>query len=126
MVPVANEASLRRAARDDSGCAAVCAAASVESLYLFVIRDEGDAMARMFDVSLEIGEDPATGSAAGPLGAYLAERGLLEVPGSFTIAQGEMVGRASFLHVEVGRNGDSWSVRVGGGVRLVGSGVFEV
>jgi trans-2,3-dihydro-3-hydroxyanthranilate isomerase len=126
MVPVANEAALRRASRNDGGCAAVCAAASVESLYLFVIRDEGDLMARMFDVSLEIGEDPATGSAAGPLGAYLADLDVLGIPGSFTIAQGEMVGRPSFLHVEVSRSDDNWSVRVGGGVRLVGSGTFEV
>jgi trans-2,3-dihydro-3-hydroxyanthranilate isomerase len=126
MVPVATEAALRRAARNDAGCVAVCAEASVESLYLFVIRGGGDVMARMFDVSVEIGEDPATGSAAGPLGAYLAEHGALDVPGSFTIAQGEMVGRPSFLHVEMDRGNDSWSVRVGGGVRLVGIGAFEV
>ena len=32
-------------------------------------------MARMFDASFGVGEDPATGSAAGPLGVYLASAG---------------------------------------------------
>ncbi|MGZ6546082.1 MAG: PhzF family phenazine biosynthesis protein, partial [Actinomycetota bacterium] len=34
MVPVRDEAALRRATRDDAGCAAVCAATDAESLYL--------------------------------------------------------------------------------------------
>jgi trans-2,3-dihydro-3-hydroxyanthranilate isomerase len=126
MVPVASEDALRRAVRNDPGCARVCAEANVESLYLFVIRAEGDVMARMFDMSFEIGEDPATGSAAGPLGVYLAEHGLARMPVELTIAQGEVVGRPSFLHVEVSRAGQAWSARVGGGVRIVGEGAFEV
>jgi trans-2,3-dihydro-3-hydroxyanthranilate isomerase len=126
MVPVVDEAALRRATRVDAACAAVCAEAGVESLYLFVVRGAGDVMARMFDVSVEIGEDPATGSAAGPLGAYLVEHGRAGMPGSFTIAQGEMVGRPSFLHVDVSLDDDTWSVLVGGGVRLVGEGAFQV
>jgi predicted PhzF superfamily epimerase YddE/YHI9 len=42
------------------------------------------------------------------------------------IAQGEMVGRPSFLHVDARPDGDSWVARVGGGVRIVGEGVFRV
>ena len=71
----------------------------------------------------KIGEDPATGSAAGPLGAYLAHHGLAGMPGTVVVAQGEMVGRPSFLHVDVQPRGDSFSVRVGGGVRIVGEGI---
>jgi trans-2,3-dihydro-3-hydroxyanthranilate isomerase len=126
MVPVASEDALRRAVRNDAACARVCAEANVESLYLFVLRAEGDLMARMFDMSFEIGEDPATGSAAGPLGAYLAEHGLARMPIELTIAQGEIVGRPSVLHVEVSRAEQAWSARVGGGVRIVGDGAFEV
>jgi trans-2,3-dihydro-3-hydroxyanthranilate isomerase len=126
MVPVGDEAALRRAKRDDAGCAAVCAANAAESLYLFTVRADGDVMARMFDRGAQIGEDPATGSAAGPLGAYLATHGLAGAPGSVVIAQGEMVGRASFLHVDVQPDGDAYSVRVGGGVRIFGEGVFRV
>jgi trans-2,3-dihydro-3-hydroxyanthranilate isomerase len=126
MVGVRDEATLRRARRDDAGCGDVCAAAQAESLYLFAVRGPGDVMARMFDRGANIGEDPATGSAAGPLGAYLATHALAALPGTVVVAQGEMVGRPSFLHVEVRPNGDSFSVRVGGGVRIVGDGTFRL
>jgi trans-2,3-dihydro-3-hydroxyanthranilate isomerase len=80
----------------------------------------------MFDRGATIGEDPATGSAAGPLAAYLAVHGLAGLPGTARIAQGEQVGRPSFLHVDVEPDGASWSIRVGGGVRPMGDGAFEL
>lgn len=126
MVPVATEAALRRAARNDAGCRAACEAAESESLYLFAIRGPGDVMARMFDRWPSIGEDPATGSAAGPLGAYLATQGLAGLPGRVTVSQGEMVGRPSFLHVEAQRPDQGWEILVGGGVRIVGEGSFRI
>jgi trans-2,3-dihydro-3-hydroxyanthranilate isomerase len=126
IVPVVGERALRRASRDDRGCADVTERADAESLYLFTVRDDGDVMARMFDRSIQIGEDPATGSAAGPLGVYLAEHGLAGMPGHVTISQGEMVGRPSTLHVGVERSDDTWIAHVGGGVRIVGEGSFRV
>jgi trans-2,3-dihydro-3-hydroxyanthranilate isomerase len=126
MVPVRDEATLRRAQRDDRACAAICEAAEAESLYLFTVRADGDVMARMFDRWLSIGEDPATGSGAGPLGAYMSVHGLGGMPGRMTIAQGELVGRPSFLSVEVAPDGESWAVDVSGGVRIVGDGAFEL
>jgi trans-2,3-dihydro-3-hydroxyanthranilate isomerase len=127
MVPIADDESLRRATRDDRGCERVCASAdNAESLYLFAVRDDGDIRARMFDRFPTIGEDPATGSAAGPLAAYLATHGLAGLPGTALIAQGEQIGRPSFLHVEVARDGDEWLLHVGGGVRPMGDGAFEL
>ncbi len=126
MAPVRDEAALRRASRDGRTCAEVRERTGGESVYLFAIRGDGDVMARMFDAGLGISEDPATGSAAGPLGAYLAANRLAGMPGSVVIAQGEMVNRPSFLHVDVAPDGDEWSVRVGGGVRVVGEGVFRI
>jgi trans-2,3-dihydro-3-hydroxyanthranilate isomerase len=126
MVPVVNEAALRRATRDEHGCAEVTERTAAESLYLFTVRGNGDVMARMFDRSVQIGEDPATGSAAGPLGVYLAEHGLAGMPGRVTVAQGERVGRPSFLVVDVERSDDAWIAHVGGGVRIVGEGSFRV
>jgi trans-2,3-dihydro-3-hydroxyanthranilate isomerase len=126
IVPVCDEAALRRAARDPRGCAEVCERAGTESLYLFAVRGVGDVMARMFDKGDAIGEDPATGSAAGPLGAYLAVHGLGGMPGRAVVAQGELVDRPSFLHVDVAPEGDGWAIRVGGGVRFVGDGRFVV
>jgi trans-2,3-dihydro-3-hydroxyanthranilate isomerase len=126
LVPVRDEATLRRAERYEPAVRRATEASGGECLYLFAIRGEGDVMARMFDASFGVGEDPATGSAAGPLGVYLAARGLAGMPGDAVVAQGELVGRPSFLHLDVRPDRDSWTVRVGGGVRIVGEGVFRV
>jgi trans-2,3-dihydro-3-hydroxyanthranilate isomerase len=126
LVPIRDEERLRSAERSEPGCRRATAASGAECLYLFTVRGDGDVMARMFDASFGVGEDPATGSAAGPLGVYLAARGLAGMPGDAIVAQGEMVGRPSFLHLDVRPDGDSWHVRVGGGVRIVGEGVFRV
>jgi trans-2,3-dihydro-3-hydroxyanthranilate isomerase len=126
LVPIKDEATLRRAERYEPGCRRAAEASGGECLYLFAIRGVGDVLARMFDASFGVGEDPATGSAAGPLGVYLASRGLAGMPGEAVVAQGEMVGRPSFLHLDVRRDDGSWMVRVGGGVRIVGEGVFRV
>ena len=126
MVPIRDDEALRRAVRDDRRCAQVCDQIGAESLYLFTIRAGGDVRARMFDKGATIGEDPATGSAGGPLGVYLAMHGLAGMPGKAVIAQGEQVRRPSFLHVEVAPDGDAWSIEVGGGVRPMGDGAFEL
>jgi trans-2,3-dihydro-3-hydroxyanthranilate isomerase len=126
MVPVSSEEALLRASRDDRGCADVTSRADAESLYLFAVRGVGSVIARMFDRSIRIGEDPATGSAAGPLGAYLAGLDLAGMPGHLTIAQGELVGRPSTLEVDVEPGKSGWVVRVAGDVRIVGEGSFRV
>lgn len=126
MVPVRDEGALRRAQREGRLCLEVHRRTGAASLYLFAVRGDGDVMARMFDPLLGIGEDPATGSAAGPLGAYLAAHGLAGLPGRAVVVQGEMVHRPSFLHLDVVPDAGSWRVRVGGGVRIVGDGAFDV
>jgi trans-2,3-dihydro-3-hydroxyanthranilate isomerase len=126
MVPVRDDAALRRAVRDDRRCAEACASADAESLYLFVVRGAGDVRARMFDKGATIGEDPATGSAAGPLGAYLAMHGLIDTPAAIVVAQGEQVSRPSFLRVSVDRGAHGWVIDVVGGVQPMGDGAFEI
>ena len=126
LVPVRDDDVLRAAVRDEAACAEVVRRSSGESLYLFAVRGEGDVRARMFDADLSIGEDPATGSAAGPLGAYLAIHGLAGMPGRALVAQGEQVGRPSILHLDVQPEGEGWAVRVGGGVQVVGDGSFRL
>jgi trans-2,3-dihydro-3-hydroxyanthranilate isomerase len=126
LVPVRDEATLRRAERIESTCRRAVEASGGECLYYFAVRGDGDVLARMFDASFGVGEDPATGSAAGPLGVYLASHGLAGMPGRAVVSQGEMVGRPSFLHLDVRPYDSSWIVRVGGGVRIVGEGVFRL
>jgi trans-2,3-dihydro-3-hydroxyanthranilate isomerase len=125
IVPVRELEMLRRATRNEHLVGEAVAASGGQDLYLFANTAEG-VTARMFDSEFGIGEDPATGSAAGPLGAYLAEYGDLGETRSVTIHQGEHVERPSELHVEVDREGDAWRVRVGGGVHIVGRGAFEL
>jgi trans-2,3-dihydro-3-hydroxyanthranilate isomerase len=75
------------------------------------------AHARMFAPGAGVPEDPATGSAAGPLGAYLAVHGVLpKTQTAFVLEQGIEMGRPSRLWVEVIRDaaGMPTTVRVGG------------
>lgn len=46
-------------------------------------------------------EDPATGGGAAALGGYLRDAGLLKVPATITIRQGETMGRPSLLTVDI-------------------------
>lgn len=125
IVPVRDLETLRRATRNGHLVGEVVRASGGEELYLFAVTEEG-VTARMFDWELGVGEDPATGSAAGPLGAYLSRYGLAAMPGRVLVRQGEQVARPSELHVVVDADGDTLRVRVGGGVHLVGRGAFEV
>lgn len=126
MVPTRDREALRAAERRGRPLAEVCRATETEGLYLFAVTEEGIA-ARMLDRDAEIGEDPATGSAAGPLGAYLAQYGLAGVPERpALIRQGEQVGRPSELHVEVTAEEGTWRPRVGGGVHVAGTGEFTL
>jgi PhzF family phenazine biosynthesis protein len=52
-----------------------------------------------------IREDPATGSAAAGLGAYLRAGGHVDAPAVITVEQGAEVGRPSLLVVEIPREG---------------------
>ncbi|HSC70261.1 MAG TPA: PhzF family phenazine biosynthesis protein [Candidatus Methylomirabilis sp.] len=99
--------------------------------FVFTLATSGDAFAhaRMFAPGAGIVEDPATGSAAGPLGAYLAAHGVLpRERASFVIEQGIEMGRASRLWVEVGRDasGAPVAIRVGGTTVPVISGTIQV
>jgi len=67
-----------------------------------------------------IPEDPATGSAAGPLAAHLALAGLLAPGETRVVLQGRHVGRPSRLAVSVAGECPRFTdVLVGGGVSLV-------
>ncbi|HTF35379.1 MAG TPA: PhzF family phenazine biosynthesis protein [Myxococcota bacterium] len=84
---------------------------------------------RMFAPQAGIAEDPATGSAAGPLGAYLVAQGVIPAgaPARLECEQGIEMGRPSRLYVEVdGTPSDIPAVRVGGECISMGGGYFEL
>jgi trans-2,3-dihydro-3-hydroxyanthranilate isomerase len=91
---------------------------------------EARAHARFF-VGQNIGEDPATGSAAGPLGGYLVHHdatGVDAVDGvyKFVIEQGDFIKRPSRISLEVkGAPGRVEEVRVGGPSVVVARGIVE-
>ena len=91
------------------------------AVYLFSQEAESAAAvahARMFSLVLGAGvhEDPATGSAAGPFGAYLVRHGLAQ-PGRMVVEQGYEMRRPSQLELEIEAAGrEVRAVRVGGGV----------
>ena len=89
------------------------------NLYLAWLDGAGRARARMFNRILFRGEDPATGSAAGPLCAYVAARGLGE---RVEITQGAEIGRPSLLLGQM--EGDR--PRVSGGVVQVIEGTVSL
>ena len=91
---------------------------------------EARAHARFF-VGQNIGEDPATGSAAGPLGGYLVYHDATRVDPvdgvyKFVIEQGDFINRPSRIGLEVkGAPGKVEEVRVGGQSVVVAKGVLE-
>jgi trans-2,3-dihydro-3-hydroxyanthranilate isomerase len=74
----------------------------------------------------EIYEDPATGSAAGSLGAYLVRHGKLAPGHTLTILQGEEMGRPSHIEVEVTQRGKKLVPRVSGAAVKVFEGTIRV
>lgn len=82
---------------------------------------------RMFAPEAGVVEDPATGSAHGPLGGYLVRHGVVPADGRVIIsAQGVKMGRPSVLHMRVDATSpaDIARVHVGGSAVRVGEGVL--
>jgi trans-2,3-dihydro-3-hydroxyanthranilate isomerase len=90
---------------------------------------EATVYSRMFAPAFGIIEDPATGSASGPLGCYLVQHGVV-APGtasSMLNLQGVAMGRRSRLYFSIdGGPSAITGVRVGGEAVLVGRGELFV
>lgn len=74
-------------------------------------------------------EDPATGSASGPLGAYIVQHGLSSGGSMVEIVseQGTRMGRQSFVHIRVAiEDAAPKSISVGGSVVPVFDGVLRI
>ena len=88
---------------------------------------DGRVKTRMFGPGLGVAEDPATGSAAGPLAVHLARHGRTRFGQSIVIRQGVEVGRPSVLHARA--DGSAAAVErvvVGGGAVLVARGEYRL
>ena len=81
----------------------------------------------MFAPGGGVPEDPATGSAAGPLALHLARHGWIEFGDEVEISQGDEIGRPSELFAVVRGSSDSVEqVEVGGSAVVVARGEFRL
>jgi trans-2,3-dihydro-3-hydroxyanthranilate isomerase len=126
MVPLVSRAAVDQAVVDIRAAAAMFEAAKITRRGLFIFSTEpGADGATCYSRMMGANEDPATGSASGPLGCYLVKHGLVaaDKAGSMVSAQGVKMGRPSRIHIKVDLAGGEISrVRVGGTSVLVGEG----
>jgi trans-2,3-dihydro-3-hydroxyanthranilate isomerase len=82
---------------------------------------------RMFAPGVGVGEDAATGAAAGPLSCHLARHGAIAWGDEIEISQGAEIGRPSTLYARPNGSGDTIeSVEVGGSAVTVARGEFRI
>jgi trans-2,3-dihydro-3-hydroxyanthranilate isomerase len=82
---------------------------------------------RMFAPGGGVAEDPATGSAAGPLAVHLARHGRIEFGAEIEISQGTEIGRPSTLYASADGSAEKISrVEVGGSAVTVARGEFQL
>jgi trans-2,3-dihydro-3-hydroxyanthranilate isomerase len=81
---------------------------------------------RMFAPAFGVAEDPATGSAAGPLALHLARHRRIAFGDEIEIHQGVEIGRPSTLYARVDGSADALErVEVGGSAVVVARGEFQ-
>ncbi len=108
LVPIRSRVRLRALRPDMARLAALNERAGTRGYFVFTLDvDDGDdarTHGRMFAPGIGIDEDPVTGNANGPLGAYLVRHGLIAADGShvrFRARQRPAAGEGGFIDVEV-------------------------
>jgi trans-2,3-dihydro-3-hydroxyanthranilate isomerase len=108
MVPVRNLPALKKATSNKALLKKASEQFGFEGCYLFTTNDPANeilAASRFFNPSIGIDEDPATGTAAGPLAGYLRQLGYINQNQDYRILQGTYVNQPSTIRVEVVADG---------------------
>jgi trans-2,3-dihydro-3-hydroxyanthranilate isomerase len=130
-VPLVSRAAVDAVAIDRKALTRCQLAAGLEALPVFFFSPEQvpggneTVYSRMLAPGFGISEDPATGAASGPLGAYLLHHRLVnaDVARAMVSLQGAAMGRPSRIHMSIDSDNDRVTgVRVGGVSVLVGRG----
>jgi PhzF family phenazine biosynthesis protein len=102
MVRVLNAGTVDKARPHADSLLAVLKLAEAEGCYIYAFDDHAPetAYSRFFNPTVGLWEDAATGTAAGPLAAYLASEGRLK-NNELAIEQGTKMGRRSILRVRI-------------------------
>jgi trans-2,3-dihydro-3-hydroxyanthranilate isomerase len=130
LVPLRSRADVDLAVLDIGRFEAACASVSSPVLPVFLFSSDAasvrpTAYSRMFAPMFGVAEDPATGSASGPLGCYLVHHGIVSGDAAHRIVslQGVAMGRPSRIEIDIdGVADDITRVRVGGTAVLVAEG----
>ena len=131
-VPLSSLEAVRRIKANAQAMEPMLKQASAMGTFVFSLETEQPASqvhGRMFAPGAGVVEDPATGSAAGPLGCYLVRHGLMDSGDSTEILaeQGFEMGRPSHIHITIERSGgDISAVKVGGRSVAMGGGWLEL
>jgi trans-2,3-dihydro-3-hydroxyanthranilate isomerase len=131
-VPLTTRRAVDSAVLDTDAYDAFRRAAGFDDVPIFLFSpesgaDNGTVYSRMFAPGAGIQEDPATGSACGPLGCYLLQNKVVtaERAGAMLNVQGVRMGRPGYIHIAIGVDGGVISsVRVGGQSVFVGEGTL--
>ena len=108
MVPVKDLDVLQKAVSNKSLLKAASGKYGFEGCYLFTTNQPNPAFlaeARFFNPGIGIDEDPATGTAAGPLAGYLEKLGHIKKDKDFRILQGTAVKHPSSIRIHVSSDG---------------------
>lgn len=133
-IPLATRRAVDNAASNFEAIDTFFRAAGVDASGVFLFSherggDKATVYSRMFAPELGVAEDPATGSASGPLGCYLVRHKVVAPAraGAILNLQGVKMRRPSHVHVSIGvEKGEITSVRVGGEAVLAGEGTLYV
>jgi len=101
LVEVNDRAAVDRSTPDSPRLKAALQAVGGEGCYVYTREGSTDAYARFFNPTVGIMEDPATGTAAGPLATRLVSDGILPDGATAVIEQGAALGRPSLIRVTV-------------------------
>ena len=123
LVPVKRRSALRRIEANPPALRRVLRESGTMA-YCFTAENKNTVFARGM-LPWELGEDPATGSAAGSLGAYLVHQGRLKLATPLEIHQGVEMQRPSRIRVEVLAQHGKLVPRVSGTAVPIMEGVLE-
>ncbi len=135
LVPLPSRADVDRAMPDTGLMRGLASAFDSPHIGVFLfavepVGGEATVYSRMFGPGLGVMEDPATGSASGPLGCYLVRHGLVapEAWQDMVSLQGVAMGRPSRIHMRVAAapGAEVTRVQVGGRAVRIGEGVIDV
>jgi trans-2,3-dihydro-3-hydroxyanthranilate isomerase len=136
LVPIPSREAVDRGMPDPKALADLArqAGSSHFAVYLFTTdrgegRDQATVYTRMFAPGLGVFEDPATGSASGPLGCYLVRYAVIPANRAHDILnlQGVHMGRPSWIRIAIdAADGEISRVQVGGTAVHVAEGTLSV